>query len=222
VFHKQLAYDVDKSFVALARYVVAGNAFVVHPSVPVKSIKELIAFAKARPGELLFSTSGVGGPQHLTLELFNSMAGTRIVHVPYKGTAPSMLDLVGGRVSLSSASLTSATPLEKQGKLRMLAVVGAKRSAARPDLPTVAEAGVSGFENDIWYGAFGPAGMPSDVVAKLSGESVRILSQKDVRDKLLSVGLEAAPMSTEAFTAFFRAEVAKIAKIAKVAGIKPE
>lgn len=222
VFHKQLSYDVDKSFVALARYVVAGNAFVVHPSVPVKSIRELIAFAKARPGELLFSTSGVGGPQHLTLELFNSMAGTRIVHVPYKGTAPSMLDLVGGRVSLSSASLTSATPLEKQGKLRMLAVVGAKRSAARPDLPTVAEAGVPGFENDIWYGAFGPAGMPRDVVAKLSSESVRILNQKDVRDKLLSVGLEAAPMNTDEFTAFFRADVAKIAKIAKTAGIKPE
>jgi tripartite-type tricarboxylate transporter receptor subunit TctC len=222
VFHKQLSYDVEKSFVALARYVVAGNAFVVHPSVPVKSIKELIAFAKARPGELLFSTSGVGGPQHLSLELFNSLAGTRIVHVPYKGTAPSMLDLVGGRVSLSSASLTSATPLEKQGKLRMLAVVGAKRSAARPDLPTVAEAGVAGYETDVWYGAFGPAGTPREVVAKLSGESVRILSQKDVRDKLLSVGLEAAPMATEEFTAFFRADVAKIAKIAKAAGIKPE
>ena len=222
VFHKQLPYDVDKSFVALARYVVAGNAFVVHPSVPVKSIKELIAFARARPGELLFSTSGVGGPQHLSLELFNVMAGTRIVHVPYKGTAPSMLDLVGGRVSLSSASLTSATPLEKQGKLRMLAVVGAKRSAARPDLPTIAEAGVAGFENDVWYGAFGPAAMPREVVARLSGESVRILNQKDIRDKLLSVGLEAAPMTTEEFTAFFRADLAKIAKIAKTAGIKPE
>lgn len=222
VFHRQLPYDVDKSFVAIARYVVAGNAFVVHPSVPVRSIRELIAFAKARPDELLFSTSGVGGPQHLSLELFNSLAGTRIVHVPYKGTAPSMLDLVGGRVSLSSASLTSASPLEKQNKLRMLAVVGAKRSAARPDLPTIAEAGVPGFENDVWYGAFGPAGIPRDVVAKLSSESVRILNQKDVRDKLLSLGLEAAPMNSEEFTAFFRADVAKIAKIAKTAGIKPE
>lgn len=222
VFHKQLSFDVEKSFVAIARYVVAGNAFVVHPSVPVRSIKELIAFAKARPDELLFSTSGVGGPQHLSLELFNSMAGTRIVHVPYKGTAPSMLDLVGGRVSLSSASLTSASPLEKQNKLRMLAVVGAKRSAARPDLPTIAEAGLPGFENDVWYGAFGPAGVPRDVVARLSSESVRILNQKDVRDKLLSLGLEAAPMNSEEFTAFFRADVAKIAKIARTAGIKPE
>lgn len=222
VFHKQLPFDVEKSFVAIARYVVAGNAFVVHPSVPVRSIKELIAFAKARPDELLFSTSGVGGPQHLSLELFNSMAGTRIVHVPYKGTAPSMLDLVGGRVSLSSASLTSASPLEKQNKLRMLAVVGAKRSAARPDLPTIAEAGLPGFENDVWYGAFGPAGVPRDVVARLSSESVRILNQKDVRDKLLSLGLEAAPMNSEEFTAFFRADVAKIAKIARTAGIKPE
>jgi tripartite-type tricarboxylate transporter receptor subunit TctC len=222
VFHKQLPYDVDRSFVALARYVVAGNAFVVHPSVPVKSIKELIAFAKARPDELLFSSSGVGGPQHLTLELFNSMAGTRIVHVPYKGTAPSMLDLVGGRVSMSSASLTSATPLEKQGKLRMLAVVGAARSAARPDLPTVAEAGLPGFENDIWYGAFGPAGIPREIVSRLSAESVRILGQKDVRERLLTAGLEAAPLDTDGFTTFFRAEVAKIARIARTAGIKPE
>lgn len=222
VFHKQLPYDVEKSFVAIARYVVAGNAIVVHPSVPVKSIKELIAFAKARPGELLFSSSGVGGPQHLTLELFNSMAGTRIVHVPYKGTAPSMLDLIGGRVSLSSASLTSATPLEKSGKLRMLAVVGARRSAARPDLPTVAEAGLPGFSNDIWYGAFAPAGTPRDVVAKMSAESVRILQQKDVVEKLLSLGLESAPMTSEEFAAFFRAEVVKIAKIAASAGIKPE
>lgn len=222
VFHKQLPFDVDKSFTPLARYVVAGNVMVVHPSVPVKSIKELIAFARARPGELLYSTSGVGGPQHLTLELFNSMAGTKILHVPYKGTAPSMLDLIGGRVSISSASLTSAVPLAKNGKLRMLAVVGAKRSAAEPDIPTVAEAGLPGFANDVWYGAFGPAGIPRDVVAKLSGESVRILQQKDVRDKLLALGLEAAPMTTDEFGTFFRSEVAKIAKIAAVAGIKPE
>lgn len=222
VFHKQLPFDVEKSFVALARYVVAGNVVVVHPSVPVKSIKELIAFAKARPGELLFSTSGVGGPQHLTLELFNSMAGTKILHVPYKGTAPSMLDLIGGRVSISSASLTSAVPLAKSGKLRMLAVVGAKRSAAEPGIPTVAEAGLPGFANDVWYGAFGPAGIARDVVAKLSNESVRILQQPEIRDKLLALGLESAPMTSEEFGVFFRAEVAKIAKIAAVAGIKPE
>ncbi len=165
VFYKQLPYDVVKSFNPIARFVVAPNVIVVHPSVPVKTIKELIAFAKARPGELLFSTSGVGGPQHLTLELFNSRAGTKIVHVPYKGTAPSMLDLIGGRVSVSAGSVVSTMPHARSGKLRALAVAGGQRSIAEPDLPTVAEAGVPGFANDIWYGAFGPAGTAREIVA---------------------------------------------------------
>jgi len=222
VFYKQLPYDVHKSFSPIARFVVAPNVIVVHPSVPVKSIKELVAFAKARPGELLFSTSGVGGPQHLTLELFNSMAGTKIVHVPYKGTAPSMLDLIGGRVSMSAASLTSAMPHARSGKLRALAVAGARRSIAEPELPTVAEAGVPGFANEIWYGAFAPAGVPRDIVDKLSAECVRILQTKEVRDKLLATGLEPAPLGAEEFGVFFRNEVAKIAKIAVAAGIKPD
>jgi tripartite-type tricarboxylate transporter receptor subunit TctC len=222
VFYAKLAYDVHKSFVPIARFVVAPNVMVVHPSVPVRSIKELVALAKARPGELLFSTSGVGGPQHLTLELFNSMAGTRIVHVPYKGTAPSMLDLIGGRVSVSAASLTSAMPHARSGKLRALAVTGAKRAIAEPDLPTVAEAGVPGFSNEVWYGTFFPAGVPAEIVTKMSAECVRILQAKDVREKLLATGLEPAPLAAEAFGAFFREEVAKIARIATAAGIKPE
>jgi tripartite-type tricarboxylate transporter receptor subunit TctC len=222
VFYKQLPYDVHKSFAAIARFVVAPNVIVVHPSVPVKTIRELVAFAKARPGELLFSTSGMGGPQHLTLELFNSLAGTKIVHVPYKGTGPSMLDLIGGRVSVSAASLTSAMPHARSGKLKALAVTGGQRSIAEPDLPTVAEAGVPGFANDIWYGAFGPAGLPREIVAKLSAESVKILQAKEVREKLIATGLEPAPLASEEFAAFFRDEVAKIAKIARTAGIKAE
>jgi tripartite-type tricarboxylate transporter receptor subunit TctC len=222
VFYKQLPYDVHKSFAPIARFVVAPNVMVVHPSLPVKSIRELVAFARARPGELLFGTSGVGGPQHLTLELFNSLAGTKIVHVPYKGTAPSMLDLIGGRVSVSAASLTSAMPHARSGKLRALAVTGKQRSLAEPDLPTVAEAGVAGFANDIWYGAFAPAGTPREIVARLSGDSVKALQAKEVRDRLLSTGLEPAPLAADEFGAFFREEVAKIAKLAATAGIKPE
>jgi tripartite-type tricarboxylate transporter receptor subunit TctC len=222
VFYKQLPYDVHKSFSSIARLVVAPNVIVVHASIPVKSIKELVAFAKARPGELLFSTSGVGGPQHLTLELFNALAGTKIVHVPYKGTAPSMLDLIGGRVSVSAASLTSAMPHARSGKLRALAVTGARRSIAEPAIPTVAEAGVAGFSNEIWYGAFGPASVPADVVAKLSAECLKALQAKEIRDKLLASGLEPAPLGAEEFGIFFRDEVAKIAKIAATAGIKPE
>jgi tripartite-type tricarboxylate transporter receptor subunit TctC len=222
VFYRQLPYDVQKSFAPIARFVVAPNAIVVHPSLPVKSIKELVAFAKARPGELLFSSSGVGGPQHLTLELFNSLAGTKIVHVPYKGTAPSILDLIGGRVSVSAGSLTSVMPHARSGKLRALAVTGKQRSLAEPDLPTVAEAGVPGFANDIWYGSFAPAGTPREIVARLSAESLRVLQAKDLRDKLLASGLEPAPMAADDFGLFFREEVAKIAKIAAVAGIKPE
>ena len=222
VFYKQLSFDVQKSFSPIARFVVAPNIIVVHPSVPVHSIKELIAFAKARPGELLFSTSGVGGPQHLSLELFNSMAGTRIVHVPYKGTAPSMLDLIGGRVSVSAGSVISTMPHARTGKLRPLAVVGGQRSIAEPSIPTVAEAGLPGYANDIWYGAFAPAGAPREVIAKLSGESLKILNQKDVRDKLLASGLEPVPLGADEFGVFFRDEVAKIARIATAAGIKPE
>jgi tripartite-type tricarboxylate transporter receptor subunit TctC len=221
-FYKQLPYDVHKSFAPIARFVVAPNAIVVHPSLPVRSIKELVAFAKARPDELLFSTSGIGGPQHLTLELFNSLAGTKIVHVPYKGTAPSMLDLMGGRVSVSAASLTSAMPHARSGKLRALAVTGKQRSLAEPDLPTVAEAGVPGFANDIWYGAFAPAGTPREIVARLSSESVKALQAKVVRERLLATGLEPAPLAADEFGAFFREEVAKIAKIAAAAGIRPE
>ena len=222
VFYKQLPFDVHKNFSPIARFVVAPNVIVVHPSLPVKSIRELIAFAKARPNLLLFSSSGVGGPQHLSLELFNSLAGTKIVHVPYKGTGPSLLDLIGGRVSVSAGSLSSTVPHSRGGKLRMLAVVGGQRSIAEPEIPTVAEAGVPGFANDIWYGMFGPAALPREIISKLSTVSITILQQSDVRDRLLASGLEPSPLEAEEFGDFFRNEVTKIAKIAAAAGLKPE
>ena len=222
VFYKKLPFDVQKSFSPIARFVVAPNFMVVHPSVPVKSIRELVMFAKTRPGELLFSSSGVGGPQHLSLELFNALAGTKIVHVPYKGTGPSLLDLISGRVSISAGSVTSVMPHARNGKLRVLAVVGGQRSIAEPEIPTVAEAGVPGYANDIWYGAFGPFGVAREIIAKLSTESIKILQLGEIRDKLLESGLEPSPLGSEAFGVFFRNEVVKIAKIAATAGIKPE
>lgn len=222
VFYKQLPFDVQKSFSPIVRFVVAPNFIVVHPSVPVKSIRELVTLAKTRPGELLFSSSGVGGPQHLSLELFNALAGTRIVHVPYKGTGPSLLDLIGGRVSISAGSVTSVMPHARNGKLRVLAVVGGQRSIAEPEIPTVAEAGVPGYAIDIWYGAFGPAGVAREIIAKLSTESIKILQLGEIRDRLLASGLEPSPLGSEAFGVFFRNEVVKIANIAATAGIKPD
>jgi tripartite-type tricarboxylate transporter receptor subunit TctC len=222
VAYKQLPFDVNKSFSPIARLVIAPNVLVVHPSLPVKSIRELVMLAKARPGELLFGTSGVGAPNHLTLILFNSLAGTKIVDVPYKGTAPGMLDLIAGRLSVGAASITSVMPYVRRGQLRALAVVDAQRAIAEPALPTIAEAGIPGFANDNWLGVFTAADVPHQIVAKISAESVKVMQTKDVREKLLAIGVEPAPLGAEEFGAFFRQEVGKIAKIAISAGIKPE
>jgi tripartite-type tricarboxylate transporter receptor subunit TctC len=216
----KLPYDSIRDFAPVSLFVQSPSVLAVHPSLPVKSVKELIAFAKARPNEILFSSSGSGSGQHLAMELLNRLAGLQLVHVPYKGTAPSILDLVAGRVSITSASAISTMPHVRSGKLRALAVSSAKRSPSVPELPTVAEAGVPGFAVDQWYALFAPAGTPKEVVAKLYGEVAKTVANPQTRERLLSMGLDPVGMPPDEFTPYLKAETEKWGKLVREAGIR--
>lgn len=216
----KLPYDAVTDFAPVTVVVVAPSVLVVHPSLPVRSVKELIAFAKARPNELLFASSGNGSPAHMGLELLKLMTGIKMVHVPYKGTAPSITDLVGGRVSATASSVVSTMPHVNAGRLRALAVTSGKRSLGVPQLPTVAEAGIPGFANDVWYALFAPAATPRNVVARLAEEISRAIAQPDLRERMLAAGLEPLGNSPDEFAAYFRAEVAKWSKVIREAGVR--
>ena len=216
----KLSYDTIKDFAPISLFVQSPSVLAVHPSLPVKSVKELIAFTKARPNEILFSSSGSGSGQHLAMELLNRMAGLQLVHIPYKGTAPSILDLVAGRVSVTSASAISTMPHVRTGRLRALAVSSAKRSPSVPELPTVAEAGVPGFAVDQWYALFAPAGTPKEIVAKLYGEIAKAVAQADPRERLLAMGLDPVGMPPDEFTAYLKTETVKWGKLVREAGIR--
>jgi tripartite-type tricarboxylate transporter receptor subunit TctC len=216
----KLSYDTIKDFAPISLFVQSPSVLAVHPSLPVKSVKELIAFAKTRPNEILFSSSGSGSGQHLAMELLNRMAGLQLVHIPYKGTAPSILDLVAGRVSVTSASAISTMPHVRSGRLRALAVSSAKRSPSVPELPTVAEAGVPGFAVDQWYALFAPAGTPKEIVAKLYGEIARVVAQADTRERLLAMGLDPVGMPPDEFTTYLKTETVKWGNLVREAGIR--
>jgi tripartite-type tricarboxylate transporter receptor subunit TctC len=216
----KLSYDTIRDFAPISLFVQSPSVLAVHPSLPVKSVKELIAFAKTRPNEILFSSSGVGSGQHLAMELLNRMAGLQLVHIPYKGTAPSVLDLVAGRVSITSASAISTMPHVRAGRLRALAVSSAKRSPSVPELPTVAEAGVPGFAVDQWYALFAPAGTPREIVAKLYGEIAKAVANSETRERLLAMGLDPVGMPPDEFTAYVKTETVKWGKLVREAGIQ--
>lgn len=216
----KLPYDSIRDFAPISLFVQSPSVLAVHPSLPVKSVKELIAFTKAHPNEIFFSSSGSGSGQHLAMELLNRMTGIQLVHVPYKGTAPSILDLVAGRVSVTSASAISTMPHVRAGRLRALAVSSGKRSPSVPELPTVAEAGVPGFAVDQWYALFAPAGTPREVVAKLYGEIARTVARPETRERLLSMGLDPVGMPPEEFTVYLKAETDKWGKLVRDAGIR--
>jgi len=216
----KLSYDAIRDFAPISLFVQSPSVMAVHPSLPVKSVKELIAFAKPRPGEILFSSSGSGSGQHLAMELLNRMAGLQLVHIPYKGTAPSILDLVAGRVSITSASAISTMPHVRAGRLRALAVSSAKRSPSVPELPTVAEAGIPGFAVDQWYGLFAPAGTPKEIVAKLYGEIAKTVAHAPTRERLLAMGLDPVGAPPDEFTAYLKTETVKWGKLVHEAGIR--
>lgn len=216
----KLAYDPLKELLPVTMAVVSPGVLVVHPSLPVKNVKELIAFAKARPGELFFSSSGQGSAQHLSMELFMQMTGLKMTHVPYKGTAPSITDVVGGRIALTVASVISTRPMFTTGKLRALAVVGPKRTPALPEYPTVAESGVPGFGVENWYALFLPGGTNREIAVKIQQAVTRMLTDPAASKLLLGQGLDAVGNSQEEFARLYAGEITKWAKVVKAVGLQ--
>lgn len=215
--YKKLPFDPLKDVLPVTQAVDSTNILVVHPSVAVKSVPDLIALAKSK--SLNGGSSGVGGAGHLALELFNLQTGTKITHVPYKGGGPAMVDLIGGNINMIFATAASAVPHINAGKIRALAVSTAKRSALVPDLPTVAEAGVKGFDANNWYGILVPAKTPRPIINRLNKEIVAVLNLPDVKKILFASGLDAAPGTPEAFGAYIKSEKDKWEKVIKAAGL---
>lgn len=221
--YRKLAYDPLRDFAPVTLAVTGANVLVLHPSVPARTLKELIALAKARPGQLNYGSSGNGTTPHLSAELLKSMAGINIVHVPYKGASASIADLIGGHVDMAFVSLASVVPQLKAGRLRGLATTSAERTALMPDLPTFAEAGLEGYETTGWYGFLVPAGTPRDVIARVHADITKVLASPEVLQTLNGVGLEAVKAnSPEEFGAFIRAEIVKWAKVVKLSGAKAD
>ncbi len=220
--HRTLPYDTLRDFAPITLVSIVPSVLAVHPSLPVKSVKQLIAFAKAHPGELNFSSSGNGGSGHLAGEMFNLMAGVKMIHVPYRGTGPAVLGVVSGEVPLSFSNMLSMLPHVKSGRLRGLAVTSVQRSSAAPDLPTISETGLPGYEAGPWYGVLAPAGTPKEIIARLNAELVKILRRPDVHQKVSADGGEVVGSSPGEFTAHIRAELTRWAKIVKQANIRAD
>lgn len=221
--YSKMPYDVQRDLAPISQAAVAVNVLIVHPSLPVKSVKDLIAIAKARPGELNYGSSGPGAADHLAGELFNTIAGVKMVHVPYKGGAPALLDLLGGNIQLIFSTVSSAKGVIDAKRVRTIAIAGSQRFELMPDLPTVAEAGLKGFATDNWYGVFAPAGTPVAIINRLHAEVVKALTAPDLKKQLLDLGIvTTSSASPAAFTSYIASETAKWAKITKAAGIKGE
>ncbi|HUP93514.1 MAG TPA: tripartite tricarboxylate transporter substrate binding protein [Burkholderiales bacterium] len=219
--HERLPFDPVRDFAPVTRLAALPHILVVHPTLPVKSVKELIALAKAKPGELNYASSGIATSTHLAAELFKHMTGTDMVQVPFKGGAPGVVGLLSGQVQLYFATISTALPHVKSGKIRALAVTTAKRSVVAPEYPTIAEAGVPGYEHASWIGMLAPAKTPAPVVALLNVESAKVVHMQETRALLLRDGLEPVGDTPQEFTAVVKQEVAKWMKVVKAAGIKP-
>jgi len=215
-----LKFDPETDLAPVIQVVDATNVLALHPSVQVASVKELIALAKQQ--SLSAGSSGIGATGHLAIELFNLMAGTKLVHVPYKGGGPAMADLVGGQIHLIFATTASAVPQIKAGRVKGIAVTTAKRSALMPELPTISEAGLTGFDANNWYGLVAPAGTPRAIIDQLNAEVTKILNMPDVKATLFNQGLDPAPGTPEQFGAYIKSERIKWAKVIKESGAKAE
>ena len=218
--YPKLPYDPQRNFAPITEFAYIPQLLSVHPSLPVKSVKELVALAKARPGALDFGTAGAGSASHMAMELFKSMAKINLVHIPYKGTGPAMIDLLGGHLSLMFDVIMTSLPHMKAGKLRTLGVSSLQRSAIVPDVPTVAESGYSGFEALVWFGLFAPAGTPAGVVREIQEETARALNTPKMREILASQGLVVVASRPADFGARVVSEIAKWRKVIQEAGIK--
>jgi tripartite-type tricarboxylate transporter receptor subunit TctC len=218
----RLPYDALNDFVPITLINTTPLVMVVNPGVPAKNIKELIALAKAKPGKLNFGSSGTGGSNHLAGELFDAMAGVKMVHIPYKGNAGALTDIVGGHLDVVYNGVTSAIALIKGGKLRALAVTSLQRTPALPDVPTLNESGLKGFEAVAWNGLTAPAKTPRDVIMKINADVLKIIGSPELRDRLKADGSDPVGNSPEQFATFLRDEIAKWAKVIKFANVKPE
>ena len=220
--YRKLPFDSIRDFAPITLAGSSPLVLAVHPSLPVKSVKELVALARARPGQLTYVSAGVGASGHLGGALFETLTGTKMVHIPYKGMAVAITDLMSGQVSLTFGTSLSVIPHARSGRLRALATTGARRSPALPDLPTVAEAGVPGYEASLWYGFVGPARLPPEVVRRLNSAIVAVLGLPDVRDRLASQGVDPQPTTPEEFAQLLASDVERWAKVIQRAGIQPE
>jgi len=218
----KLQYDNDASFAPISLLALSPQILSVHPSVPARNVNELVALAKARPEQVIFSSAGPGSTSHLATELLMSMAGIKMNHVPYKGGGPSAQALIGGESMMSYVDVITALPFAKAGRLRPLAASTAKRAQMMPELPTIAESGLAGFESSTTFAAFAPAGTPRDIVARLNKEITRALAAADVKEKLFNQGIETVGSTPEAFVSYNKVETAKWGKVIRAQGIKLE
>ncbi len=220
--YRKVPYDALKDLAPVSQAVALSNVLTIHPSLPSRTLKEFIAFARARPGQINFASAGVGTSPHLSMELFLVLAKLNMLHIPYKGSGPGVTDLLAGHVPVMMPNMLSAQPHIKSGRLRALGVTGTKRAPGADNIPTIAEAGVPGYEAVQWYGVLAPAGTPRDIITKLHTGVVRALQNPEVRQRLLNDGAEPVGSSPEQFAAYIRSETEKWAKVIKAAGIKPE
>ena len=216
----KLPFDVVKDFAPITQVSTSPGVLVVHPSVPAKSVKELIALAKARPNELNYGSPGVGGFGHICGELFTLMSGTKMTHIPYKSSAPSLTDVMSGQIQVLFNNMIATVPHVKANRIRALATTGAKRSPALAELPTIAESGLPGYENSSWSAVAAPAGTPRPIIDRLNRELVEILKSPDIQQRHADVGAEVIASTPEQFHKYLQSEVAKFGKLVKAAGIK--
>ncbi len=222
IYKSRLKFDPAKSFTPVTILGTGPNALTVNPKLPIHSVKDLIALAKAKPGTLNYASAGIGSFQHLGAEMFKLMAGVNIVHVPFKGGGPAMADVMAGNTQITIGSLIQMMPHIRSGRLRVLGVGGAKRNPSLPDVPTIAEAGVPGYEANNWWGILAPAGTSAAIVKRLHTETAAILASAEIQKQFESQGAEAVNMSTAEFGKFIRTETAKWERVVKEAGIRAE
>ena len=220
---KKVSYDLDRDFAPISLIVIVPSLLVSHPSLPAKNVKELVAFARARPGQLQFASAGLGSAPHLMMALFNNLAGLDMIHVAYKGAGPALIDIMAGHVPMMVGNILSSLPMVKSGKVRAYGVTTAKRSGAAPEIPTIVEGGLKGYDAATWFGLLVPAATPRDIVMKLHGTAVRAVQDPVIRQRYTNEGGEpTTSASPEAFREFMRAEGRKWAKVIRDAKIQPE
>jgi tripartite-type tricarboxylate transporter receptor subunit TctC len=220
--YKKVPYDPVKDFAPITVAVSSGSIIVVHPSVPVKTLKDLIAFARARPGQMNYASAGIGTYPHMTMELLLSMAKLKMVHIAYKGTGPAMVDMLAGHTAAMAGTMVTTVPQIRAGRLRALGVTTTSRNSAVPEIPTIAEAGLPGFESVQWYGLLAPAGTPKEAVSRLHGEMVKILQQPDIKQRFANDGADVVANTPEQFAAYIRSELKKWETVARNAGIEKQ